>query len=240
MQQQGKMAKRWLAFAAAVLTSMGTVVVMAGTASAAVPAHAVLKFSAGEASLTIPPSKCPDQRATCQWMLYVNEPNTPAQTVVGIVVGTSGTLHVAFPKDFCGLLQADILIGPAPWRFERGIQQTVTVPGCVPANAPAEQGPTLSPSAQLPFTGSTPTPAASAGPAANGKATLLAAVHQLPFTGLDIRPLAVLGSLLVLLGLVMMTSVEQRRRSLLGLAYALCPRSVGRATGRATRWLLGD
>jgi hypothetical protein len=237
MQQQSKMAKRWLAFAAAVLMSMGTVMLTAGTASAAVPTHAVLKFSAGEASLTIPPSKCPDQRATCQWMLYVNEPNTPGQTVVSTVVGTSGTLHVADPKDFCGLLQADILIGPAPWRFERGIQQTVTAPGCVPANAPAKKGPTLSPSAQLPFTGSAP--AASDGPAAN-KASLLAAVRQLPFTGLDIRPLALLGSLLVLLGLVMMTNLEQRRRSLLGLAVAVRPRSVARATGRATRWFLGD
>jgi hypothetical protein len=37
-----------------------------------------------------------------------------------------------------------------------------------------------------------------------------AVVTQLPFTGLDVRPLAMIGIALVLLGLMLATRVEQR------------------------------
>jgi hypothetical protein len=237
MHQQGKMGKRWLGPMAVALMAMGAVALGAGTAAAGtVPTHAILTFSddTGQVTLAIPPSRCPGGRTTCQWMLYVDEPNTPSGGLVGTAVGTSGILTVAYPKDVCNL-QADVLIGPPPWRFERGMQHTVQAGGtCVPTNGP-NQGPTLSPSSQLPFTGPT-----SDGPAS--PASLLAADHpaQLPFTGLDVRPLAALGSLMVLLGLVLMTTLEQRRRSLLGVADAMRPRSVAHATGRAARWLLGE
>ena len=63
---------------------------------------------------------------------------------------------------------------------------------------------------------------------------------QLPFTGADVRPLAIVGGILILMGIYILTTLEQRRRAMRRMAYAMrTSEAAGRAT-RITRWFLGD
>ena len=158
-----------------------------------------IKFipAANEVTLTLRTQPCPVSRPDCVWMLLVNEPYTPARTVVGRATGTSGTLVVSYPADFCGILQADAIIGPVPWRIVVGRKRAISTSTCQPAAA-----------SQLPFT--------------NTAATVgtQGARHdpaQLPFTGLDVRPFMIIGMALTMLGFLMASDFEQwgrvRRRT---------------------------
>jgi hypothetical protein len=71
-----------------------------------------------------------------------------------------------------------------------------------------------------------------------GHAVQDAAVTQLPFTGLDVRPLGLFGIALVMLGLALVATLETRRRALRRLRYA-AQIQAARAS-RASRWFLGD
>ncbi|HEX7442814.1 MAG TPA: hypothetical protein VF320_02945 [Acidimicrobiales bacterium] len=159
-------------------------------------------------------------------MLFFNEPATGA--VVGTATGTSGTLTIAYPRDFCGVIQADALIGPAPWRSKVGHQRTIqTAASCSPA--------------QLPFNGGNRalrTEAGTAALASAGNPSQLpfdGNLTQLPFTGMDVKPLTILGVTLTMLGILLVTDFEQRRRTM-----RLTAASAKRATSVAGRWFFGN
>ena len=88
--------------------------------------------------------------------------------------------------------------------------------------------------AVLPFTGSTTVDTASpttGAPDAAASATL-------PFTGVDLRPLVILGSALILLGGLLLSSYESRRR-LLRRAAAIRPSHISSGVRRTSSWFLG-
>ena len=97
--------------------------------------HAVIHFDdpGRVVTLTIPTPPCrPDQHTiVCQWELLVNEPFVPGQPIVGEVFGTSGVLYVPYPA-FCGVIQADAMVGP-PQRREVGFRHLINTCTC-PSN----------------------------------------------------------------------------------------------------------
>ncbi|MGH9078572.1 MAG: hypothetical protein ACRDYE_00560, partial [Acidimicrobiales bacterium] len=189
MQERGKQKDRWVRGGAVCLIAIGFILMSATMASAASPGRAfsVIKFWPADNVVTVDvPSACPASRPGCVWRLTVSEPESPAQTVVGTAQGTSGVLTVAYPADFCGVLQADVSVGPAPWRKAVGHRHTIQTAACGPVTQATGGVPPTQNATQLPFTD-----VVSAGStAADAQATL-------PFTGLDVRPLAIAGMSLV-------------------------------------------
>lgn len=270
IDNRGWKANRWLAAVAAVLMAVGVFMFTAGAASASPTklvtrphSHPVIRFSSASqsVSLTVPTPACAGGVSSCQWMLYVNEPAVPGRTVVGVVTGVSGTLTVAYPSNFCGVLQADALIGPAPWKLVSGHRAAIqTVQPCPPSTTTTSTTTTSTtttstttttmapPQTQatsgLPFSDSTTTSTVAALTAAtssgSGKNGTTAALAQLPFTGVNITPLALLGIALILIGLVVLTTVEQRRRALRRAAITVRTGPVGDYSGRTSRWFLGE
>ncbi len=103
MTSRRKRANRWLAVAASVMVALGSMLVIEGTASAATPiAHfPVIRFwpAYHKVTLNVPARAwCPKSKPKCVWELFVNEPDIPAQTVVGIATGSSGILMVDYPN----------------------------------------------------------------------------------------------------------------------------------------------
>jgi len=203
--------------AAMVVVALGAGLVTAGAATAS-PGHLhypVLRIDNAlhQVQLTIPTPACPPSDAGCQWMLYVGEPLVTGKPTVAVVTGTSGRLTLPFPA-FCGILQADALLGPAPWTRQAGTRKKIsTCPGTAPGGSttPGVDGgtPGGNPSA-LPFiTAGEPQAPASAVQAADAAG---APVAQLPFTGLDVEPLAATGWGLVLAGGLLLVPVGLRRR----------------------------
>ncbi len=236
-----------------VSLAVGSFFVVSGIASAQslVGATAVIRFwpSYHQVTLTLPSPACPTTNPSCEWLLEVNEPDVPAQTVLGTATGNSGILTVTYDPAFCGVIQADALIGPSPWYLKFGHQMTVGGPACAPPTTPTAP-PTLPPAVvattQLPFTATTSTPTtAAAAPAAVAAtsapvdpSTTVAA--QLPFTGVNVKPLALAGAALILTGLYILTTIEQRRRALARVGYTVRTNPVGAQASRATRWFLGE
>jgi hypothetical protein len=177
----------------------------------------VLTFSSDRVTLTLPTQGCPHRRPDCEWMLFVNEPMTGK--LVGTATGpgtTTGALTVALPAFFCGVVQGDALVGPSPWKKVVGHKVTVQT----------------SASCSLPFT------AANVGTA--GTTPAVAKLTQLPFTGIDVKPLTILGVSLTLLGFLMATDFDRRRRE----AHRPKPEwtwcETVAAAGAVARWLFGD
>jgi hypothetical protein len=272
-----------------MMIALGSILVVVGSASALTPIgrFPVIRFWTSYRVVTMHvPARvwCPKQRPDCVWELYVNEPDIPAQTTVGIVSGRSGILTVPYPKSFCGVLQADAIVGPSPWLLEFGHQKmiktgkrcdsppttTTTTTTTVPKSTTTTTKPhttttttttkpksttttkpksttttkphtTTTKQSQLPFTSST-APAAVA--AASGSSTSStkadAPTAQLPFTGADIKPLIIVGSVLILLGLYILTTLEQRRRAVRRMAYSLRSGSAAGFATRTSRWFLGE
>lgn len=103
--------------------------------------RAVIRFNdpPGQVTLTIPSSPCRTHgnETSCQWGLFVNE--IPSGKLVAWEFGgTSGTITVKEPADYCGILQADALVGPnfhGPdtlngYRKDFGLRQMVCTTGC--------------------------------------------------------------------------------------------------------------
>lgn len=137
MRERDRRAGRWSI--AACLFALGSLMLTAGVAAASSPAGGVaaITFWNNDNVVTLNvPSVCPTGNPNCVWMLSVNEPDIPAQTVVGTATGTSGVLTVAYPTNFCGVIQADVLVGPAPWRLMFGHQASIQNGSC---NCPAVQ-----------------------------------------------------------------------------------------------------
>ena len=96
------------------------------------PRFAHIKFAdqARMVTLTIPTPACRHVAHTtsCNWELFVNEPDQPGQPVVGAVFGTSGVLSVPYPT-LCGILQADALVGSPPHK-EVGYRHQINTCNC--------------------------------------------------------------------------------------------------------------
>ena len=244
MQMQGKTANRWLVVMAAMLVALGAATISAGAASASTPVRAlvVIKFSdlQQQVTLTIPTPPCRTVGGTqaCTWMLSVDvHGGSDVIQQTGSTAG--GILTVGYPPGVCGEIQADALVGSGssgPWHLEVGHRHTITSPSC-PTTPPAA-GPTN----QLPFTGDGPTtttapPVAIA--AAAGVTPAAARLTQLPFTGIDAKPMLIVGTTLVLLGLWLLSTLEQRRRALRRMGAAAQISSVAESASRASRWFLG-
>ena len=217
------------------------------------------------------PSKvyCPPTQPDCDWMLYVNEPDIPPQPVVGYQIAAAGSgvaiLEVKYPSDFCGVIQADALVGPSPWLREFGHQMmintcdttTTSPPTTSPptTSAPTTSPPTTSPpttaprtptttpphtaaTSALPFTGDTSPAGDSSSTDPVGNTTATTAPASLPFTGSNLKPLVILGVAMILAGLYLLSNVEQRRRALRRLGSAV---STGADySSRASHWFLGE
>lgn len=288
--------------AAVVVLGLGLLLLTAGVASAASPGGEVAMITFHDDSnvvtLAIPPL-CPMAHPQCVWQLFVNEPDVPGQTIVSAVTGASGVLTVAYPANFCGVIQADALVGPAPWRLifghQRAIQTgncscpTATATGTTPSPQPAAvtgatpvtsatrparpmrqsrsarpawaghrshrarltaatstTTTTTAPSTILdtacqPITGAADAvPATSDLPFTGSVSTVSTAPTTLPFTGVDVKPLLIGGTALILLGLGIGTTGQQRRRAVAVAVYSVRTSRGMAYSRRAARWFFGD
>ena len=66
------------------------------------------------------------------------------------------------------------------------------------------------------------------------------AVAELPFTGADVRPLVLIGSALIVVGIYILTTLEQRRRTMRRMATSMRTSSAAGYATRTSRWFLGD
>jgi hypothetical protein len=216
-----------------------------------------------EVTLTIPTPPCKHGPPGCIWRLWVNEPFVPGAPALGSAVGTTGTLVVTYPATLCDTtvqgdasvtLQADVSVGGEVWRYKVG--HRMELPACptpgstTTTTTPVGPGGTTTTTTVTPTTAVTPTTTATAtataspvatsttDPTTPTKAVQTAAISQLPFTGIDLEPMALLGMASVLAGLLLATRLEQRRRALRRLHYTAQVQRV-RAL-RASRWFLGE
>ncbi len=124
--------RRWSCLAMAVVSVLLLAVPTPAAAATDTDfAHINFDDQAHMVTLTIPTSPCRHDGHTtsCNWELFVNEPEVPGQPVVDAVFGTSGVLSVPYPA-LCGVLQADALVGPPP-RKEVGHQHVITTCNCL-------------------------------------------------------------------------------------------------------------
>jgi hypothetical protein len=223
-RRQAKVGSRRVVAAMAAVVVFVFLIAGVDPAAGAADRSPVLSFSSDQVTLTPPTQGCPHRRPNCQWMLFVNDPTTGK--VVGTATGpgtttTSGStsaVTVTLPACFDGLVQGDALIGPSPWRKVVGRKATVQT----------------SASCSLPFT------AANAGSAGHaGTAPAAAELTQLPFTGIDIKPLTLLGASLTMLGLLMVADFDQRRKEVRRSKQRTWSETVAQAQA-VTRWFFGD
>jgi hypothetical protein len=184
--------------------SSGAMLPLPAWSASAHSRHPVLKFDAAlqQAQLTIPVPACPVSNENCEWMLFVNEPLLSGKLVIGSVTGSSGSLTVNLPK-FCGVIQADVLLGPAPWRFKFGHRRQINT-----CDAPT---PPLVSSAVAPAAVSATTTSALRSTDPTGARTTAA---ELPFTGFDVQTLFVLGTSMMGLGAMLLSTIGFHRRML--------------------------
>ena len=130
--------KRWTTPALAITLLVVLLLARPTSAGAADPQFAHIKFvdQTHMVTLTIPTPACRHVAHTtsCQWELFVNEPDQPGHPVVGAVFGTSGVLSVPYPTS-CGALQADALVGSPPHK-EVGFRHQINTCHCIRPLAP--------------------------------------------------------------------------------------------------------
>ncbi len=281
MQTRGRRVNRWLAAVAAAFLALGSIFVIVGTASASTPIghFPTIRFwnSYKVVTMDVPERAwCPKTEPYCEWQLFVDEPDIPSQTVVGTATGTSGVLTVHYPRDFCGVLQADAIVGPSPWLLQFGRRHMVKTGSCNttttttvrppptttttlrppptttttrPCNCTTTTKPKSHPSTTTTTTTTTtahslPFTSTSAAPAVIGRSDpptpTTDGVAQLPFTGADVRPLVVIGSALILMGIYILTTLEQRRRTMRRMATSMRTSAAAGYANRTSRWFLGD
>ena len=245
----------------------GAAVFNSGSASAtsSKSSQPVLQFNdaAKEAELIIPRPACSTLFPKCQWMLYMNLPMMPNQPRVGFVIGRHGVLVIPYPK-FCGVIQADALVGPrsdsSTWVYRTGIRQhigncghpgttttttdpeptttTTTDPVVEAATTTTSEPPVVAAKTETPTGGGTTSalPFTESSTTTSTVAKLVAA--QLPYTGIDAKPLAFIGSTLIILGGLLLTTVESRRR-MLRRATAIRLDRVKDGARQTSSWFLG-
>jgi hypothetical protein len=239
-----------------IIVAIGSVIVLvawsvtlggAAWSAADSPSGPVITFNdaAQQVTLTIPTPACPTSQPDCQWKFFLNEPKLSVD--VATVFGTSGVLTLDYPKDFCGVIQADAYVGP-PFVAKRGFQHTIedcttpttttttTEPPTTTTTTTAPPTTTTVPPIPPPTSGSNippptpPAPTALPFTAPATTSTVAAPLTQLPFTGKNIKPILFAGLVLVLVGLALLApSRYWRRMSRPGLV-------VG---SKASRWLSG-
>ncbi len=206
----------------------------AGTAGSAwgasgSPSSAVITFDdqGQQAILQIPDPPCDTTMPNCVWKFFLNEPKLSVD--VAIVYGTSGTLTIPYPANFCGIIQADAYVGPTdqgPWQSKRGWQHpintssnncepsttttttttttepdTVPQPPSEPSSTPPAAAPVTVPPPEPQAAAVTPVVAAAVATPTTEPAKPAATVTSLPFTGANLEPFLLLGVLFVALGL---------------------------------------
>ena len=247
-------AYRRLAWLGAGLVVAGVALTGVGVASAATrPSRfVVIKFlpALNEVTLTIPTPPCPNGPPGCIWRLWVDEPFAPGAPALGSATGTTGTLVVTYPSTVCGTvqgdasvtLQADVSVGGEVWRYKVGHRTDIPCPPPGPPSPPPTSPPTPPPAVTAttvtPATTPTASPSTPDGGTTPTKAVQTAAISQLPFTGIDLEPMALAGLASVLAGLLLATRLEERRRALRRLHVAAQVQRVRAA--RASRWFLGE
>jgi hypothetical protein len=226
--------KRTIIAAVITATVLGAVVTGTAWAGPTPVTSAVITFddAAQVVTLQIPTPACPTTEPHCQWKFFLNEPKLSVD--VATVYGTSGTLSIPYPKDFCGVIQADAYVGGPPWVAKRGWQHPIsdcptpvtppappTVPPAAPTQVPVVTTPVGTTPASTPLPSQAPVVAATAStlPPSEPATTVAPSVvpvtatptvtpasspAELPNTGLSIRPLLITGLTLVLFGLCLM------------------------------------
>jgi hypothetical protein len=235
---------------AIAMVTLGLVAAISGTASASVTPNVfpIIKFWPTTNQVTLQVPNCDGRLPTCEWMLYVNEPDVPGQTLVGDVVGSSGILTVAYPADFCGVIQADAILETNPVKLEVGHQAAVTTASDCP---PVTKDTVPTPKPLPGTTGTDPVSPSGTGTdtgtgTGTGAVTLTndpahaaaAEAAQLPFTGIDIKPMGYIGVAMVFAGLLLATTLEKRRRALRRLKASTDVATQHAA--RVSRWFLGQ
>jgi hypothetical protein len=237
--------KRIAAVVCAGVTLIGLSVAMqvAAWGASGSPTSAVITFNdaAHQVTLTIPTPACPTTQPDCRWKFFLNEPKLHVD--VAILYGTSGTLTIPYPPNFCGVIQADAYIGGPPWVPKRGWQHTIEdcttpVPPVTPVTpstptstststtstiSSAIEPPNNGPVDTLPPTTTTASvagtvAATSGGPQVGSPSGVPATTpsvtsSQLPFTGVDVKPLFFTGMTLVGLGLCLMVRLRKGAHS---------------------------
>ncbi|MBF6558103.1 MAG: hypothetical protein IVW52_18505, partial [Acidimicrobiales bacterium] len=119
--------KRIVVVISSVIALIALSVTLGGAAwsAADTSSTAIITFddAAHQARLTIPTPACPASQPDCRWKFFMNEPKLNVD--VATVYGTSGILTIAYPPNFCGVIQADAYIGGPPWDAKRGFQHTI-------------------------------------------------------------------------------------------------------------------
>jgi len=223
--------KRIIVILGSVMTLIALSVTVGGAAWSATTSNApsstasiIFDDVGQQAKLVIPTPACPETQPDCQWKFVLQIPK--GDITVGVLFGTSGTLTIAYPRGFCGVIQADAYQGP-PFVPKRGFQHTIPTQNCEPPvptvtttttsttttePPPPTTGPPTPPTAPPPASHVVPpvVPVPTATPVA--VAAPKAVPTQLPFTGVDTKPLLAIGLLLVMLGMVLLNSTESWRR----------------------------
>ena len=116
--------KRVLIASAVAVTVVAAVAAGTAWGASGAPTSAVITFddAAHQVTLQIPTPACPTTQTDCQWKFFLNEPKLSVD--VATIYGTSGTLTLAYPPNFCGIIQADAYVGP-PWVPQRGWQHPI-------------------------------------------------------------------------------------------------------------------
>jgi hypothetical protein len=189
--------RRWLARLGLTLAVVGGGTIWASTAWASSGIAEPTFYAAGQQiQMAIPSGGC---QSDCQWELYVNEPGAPGAPTVAAPVGTSGTLVVPYPPNFCGTVQADVLVksGSGPWTYETGTRGSVdtSCPGAANNSGTAPVTSSALPATVTAATSATSTPTTD---------PVAAAATSLPFTGANLGPIAFVGITAILVGALLL------------------------------------
>lgn len=188
------------------------------------PPGAVLVFDNArqQVELTVP--------GPVQWTLFVNEPDAPGAPTVGTATGSSGILVVAYPEGFCGVIQADVLVGNK--QRGPGVRQAIDTGGTCPKIpvSPGGGGGGSGPGGAAPPSGGAPgtTTSATSTPSAS---TVDEPILAFTGVGRGLQGSAIAGSAALVVGLTFLLLSSPRH-----------PR-LALARRRATRtffWMLGD
>ncbi len=219
--------------AAVMVMTVGAALLAASTTAGAAGPGAVITFDDANnvVTLQIPNPPCPTTEPGCVWKFFLNEPKVSVD--VATVYGTSGTLTLAYPANFCGVIQADAYIGPTangPWTPQRGWQHSLAddctpAPTPIPPSSPVQPVPppdaspvVTTPPVTIPATqdaSDAPVAATVTTPTTLPDAPVVKATAEpttLPFTGVNLMPFVLSGVTCVALGLGLL--VGRRKRPL--------------------------
>jgi len=174
-----------------------------------------------QAKLVIPTPPCPTTQPDCQWKFVVQIPE--GDITVGVVFGTSGTLVIPYPANFCGVIQADAYRGP-PFVPQRGFQHTIETCHTTPTTSTTTTStsttstttttePKPVPPPMVTPQRTSPPPALPVEPPVTPPTPVVTTTPtQLPFTGVNTKPMLFVGLTLMALGVALLTSASTWRR----------------------------